>query len=304
MPRSHWRLRAQLALLGAVLLLAAACGASPVSNSTPTAAPPTPTATATATPVPSCATLLPGAAAAASIAGFTDVHFSTNAVDTTPSHSYGGTGQFQIVEYDVCYSGTLDDLTGPFSGHHSVIAYLYGAGWGNAPLFPYQGDFQTTCASPCFFFADNQRYLALEHITNHGGNLITYHLRLAAPPPTPSCNASNYPASTPYAVFYDGNASSIYHFQLPPLSKISNFNGGGHAGGTDIPICSAGTHATVLAFMHHAVTAAGWHVTTSTSTSFSATLSSGGRTYQVDVNTMSGLISTPNEWVLTTHVPM
>jgi hypothetical protein len=300
MNGSRWGARAYVPLLGAALLVMMACGGSTVATNTATAGPPTPTAT----PVPSCATLLPGATAAASIAGFSDVHFPTGAVDTAPHHSAGATGQFQIIETDVCYSGTLDDLTGPFSGHHSVVAYLYGAGWGNASLFPYHGDFRTNCPTPCYQYGNDQRYLALEHITDHGGHLITYHLRLAAPPAAPHCSSSSYPAGTPYAVFEDPNASSLYHFQLPPLSQFSNYKGGGHAGGTDLPLCSAGTHATMLAFMKNAVTSAGWHVTASNSTSFSATKSSSGRTYQIDVNTVSGLISSASEWVLTIHVPM
>ena len=298
MKRPRWRASACLVALGAAMAFVAACGAQTVVLSS------TPTAPPTATPPPSCAMLLPGSVAATPIAGFTDVQFPSGAMDAGPHQSYGGTGQFAILEYDVCYTGTQDDLTGPFSGHHSVTAYLLGAGWGTSQTFPSMGDAQQPCAQYCFDFADNQRYLTLDQITDHGNSLITYRMRLAAPPPTPNCNPTYYPNATSYSIYFDPNASSLYHFQLPPLSKISNFNGGGHAGGTDTPICSAGDYPSIIAFMNASVTAAGWTVANLSATGFSAQLVQSGRTYSIDVSTNNGLISTPNEWVLTVHVPM
>jgi hypothetical protein len=299
MQRPHWRAYVCLVALSVALTGVAACGEQTVVL-TPTA-----TIPPTATPLPSCATLLPGSVAATPITGFTEVQFPTGAVDAGPHPSYGGTGQFTIQEYDACYTGTQDDLTGPFSGHHSVTAYLLGSGWGTSQTFPYTGDTQQPCAQNCFDFADNQRYLALDQITDHGNSLITYRMRLAAPPAAPSCNPTYYPSATPYSIYFNADASSLYHFQLPPLSKLSNFNGGGHAGGYDTPICSAGDYPSILAFMNASVTAAGWTVMSPTSaTGFSAQLAQNGHTYSIDVSTNSGYISTANEWILTVHVPM
>jgi hypothetical protein len=300
MYQPRWRAVACLIMVSAAMTFIAACGEQTiVLKPTATAIP-----TVTPTPIPSCPTLLPGSVAATPITGFTEVQFPSGTVDTAPHQTYGGTGQFTIIEYDLCYTGTPDDLIGPFSGHHSVTANLLGAGWGTSQTFPYTGDIQQPCVEHCFDFADNQRYLTLDQITDHGNSVITYRMRLAAPPLSPTCNPTNYPAATPYSIYFDPNTTSAYHFQLPPLSKISSFNGGGHAGGTDTPICSAGTYATMIAFMQSSVTAAGWTVGTTSGTGFTAQMSQNGQTLTIDMSTSNGLISTTSEWVLTVHAPM
>ncbi|HEX6818442.1 MAG TPA: hypothetical protein VF120_08710 [Ktedonobacterales bacterium] len=216
-------------------------GGAPIATASATIAP-------TNTPIPSCATLDPGASAATSVTGFTDVHFPTGAVRTSVASSFGGASQFTILLTNVCYTGTADDLTGPFSGHHSVTANLLGAGWGTATLFPYPGDLLQSCPSECFQ-TQNTRYVAFEKITDHGGGLFTYSMRLAAPPPAPTCN-SNFSSSP-----IPGVQTSVDNVPLPPITFVAP-DDATNLHGEDL--CSSGTIASISAFLTKAMPAAGW----------------------------------------------
>lgn len=295
MARSLWR-ESVWSLLVIPALLLMSCGASTaLTPATPTTPP-----TATPTPLPSCATILPGAHAAATIAGFSELRFPTGAVDAGPTTSAGGVGQFTIQAYDVCYSGTQDDLVGPFSGHHSVTAYLLGAGFGTALTFPYQGAFQQTCPHYCYDFADNQRYIAFENITDHGSGLITYRLRLAVPPPTPACHVPIYDTNPhPYFTAEAIGSSSPTLVQFPPLTKEGTSDG--HMGSVTHYFCSAGTAATISAFMTQSLTAAGW-------SPGSAHYAPGGCDWSISAGgygwCLNVSITDPSDWIITTHVPV
>jgi hypothetical protein len=185
----------------------------------------------------SCATSLNGAAPAKAIAGFDDVTFPSGAAMTPVKSSLGGPSQFTILETDVCFSG-------PRSG----IPTLADSGWSVSPSFPYQGALLQACASQCYQVA-NSRYAALEQITNHGASVFTYHLRLAAPPPSPTCitNFTNSPLK--------GIQTSVDGISLPPIT---------YAVPDDAPnlrgydLCSSGTAASVTAFLTGALPATGW----------------------------------------------
>lgn len=244
--------------------------------------------------MPSCATLLPGAAAAAAPAGFTGLQFPSGAVMTALHASYGGTGQFAVQETDVCYAGTVDEVNGPFSGHSSVFAYLFGSGWGQANTFPTNGAAQANCPAggPACFRTSDEHYLYFEHLQSPLTGFVTYHLRLATPPPAPSCNPTYYGPSVPYSYTYGT-------WGLPPLSKVSSFAlGGGHAGGYDYGVCSAGTPASILAFMLASVAAAGATAHQVTATSFCVSYMQGGFYGEDGVSVGSG-----NEWALHHTVP-
>jgi hypothetical protein len=226
-----------------IALLAAACGVTTVGGGGAGGLP-------TATPVPSCATLVPGSSAATTITGFSDVPFPTGAVNKGPTNSYGGAGQFTISEYDVCFTGTTDQVVGPFSAHNSVSANLLGEGWGTATTFPYTGALQQSCTSHCYQ-TENTKWVAFENITDHGGGLITYHMRLAAPPAAPTCN-SNF-ASSPIQGY---QLKGQFDVPLPPLTRVVPDDAAGGLRGEDL--CSAGTAASVTAFLNAALPADGW----------------------------------------------
>ncbi len=127
-----WATLGALAAVALLVVLAAALFAN-LRPRTPGGAP------ATSVPAASCATALQGATPATAIPGFTNVTFPAGAVMTTVKSSLGGPSQFTVLETDVCYSGAADDLTGPVSDHHSVIANLLGAGWGVLAVLPLPG---------------------------------------------------------------------------------------------------------------------------------------------------------------------
>lgn len=236
-------------------LISSACSVTTGGSSTaaPTSTPaPSPTAT------PSCATLLPGSVAIGSITNFSEVHLPTGTRATAPKTSGGGAGHFTVTEYDLCFTGTPDDLTGPFSGHHSLTAYLLGAGWGLGPnSFPFDTQFNKACVGGqyCYFsgVALEGRQLEMDAIVNHGTNLITFHLRLALPPAAPSCNA-NFTGS-PVKGIQVTYATSYGSVPLPPVSRVAPDNSAGHGG---VDVCSAGTASSVLTFLSTYMPQVGW----------------------------------------------
>lgn len=269
MTRRSWR---TLLLAGGILALAAtlsACGTGTTVLITST-----PTPTITATPVPSCATILAGAGATSAPAGFAALKYPASAVMKPLASSFGGAGQFAVQQTDVCYPGTPDAVNGPFSGHSSVFAYLLGAGWGQGTTFPADGQNQTACAAGNFCLHDStEHYVALESIQTPITGFVTYHLRLATPPPAPTCNPTYYGPSVAYSYTFN-------NWAVPPLTKENDFAlGGGHAGGYNYGLCSAGTPATILAFMQAAVTAHGDTPHQVTATSFCISYSPGAGAY-------------------------
>jgi hypothetical protein len=290
MARSPWRAlnTGIVSLIG--LALITACG---TTGSVAVVGTPTPTAT----PTPSCATLLPGASAASAPAGFVGLRFPTGAVMTSPHASYGGTGQFTVQETDVCYAGTLDEVNGPFLGHSSVFAYLLGSGWGTSTTFPLNGQTQTPCSTGARCFRSGaspyvEYYLSFENLQSPITGYVTYHLRMATPPPYPTCNPTYYGPSVPYSYTFGSWA-------LPPLSKVSSFAlGGGHMGGYDYGVCSAGTPASILAFMEASVTAAGETPHNVTATGFCVSYMQSGFYGEDSVSVGSG-----NEWAIDHTVP-
>jgi hypothetical protein len=248
----------------------------------------TPSPTITPTPVPSCATILPGAGATSAPAGFTGLTFPTGAVMKPLTSSAGGTGQFNVQQTDLCYSGTPDAVNGPFSGHTSVFANLLGAGWGQGNTFPSDGQTQAACAAGNFCLHNGtEYYVALESILSPLAGFVTYHLKLATPPAAPTCNATYYGPSVPYIYTFD-------NWAMPPLTKESDFAlGGGHAGGYDYGLCSAGTPASILAFVQAAAIAHGDTPHQVTSTSFCVSYTQGGYYGENVVQVGSG-----NEWAI------
>jgi hypothetical protein len=237
-----------LAALGAIaatlLLVGLAAALFANMRSRPTTGAPV----GTSGPVASCATALPGAAPAASISGFLSVTFPANAAITQIASSQGGAGQFTIEETDVCYGGTTANLTGSAATRHSVVASLLGVGWRTSAVFPYRGAVLESCPSQCYEIS-NTHYLALERITDHGDGIVTYHLRLAAPPPAPTCNAdfANSPTK--------GVQTSVEGVPLPPLTRVAPDNAANLHG---YDLCSAGTATSVAAFLTSAMPASGW----------------------------------------------
>lgn len=293
---SLWFTRLKVGLLGLALLMATACGSTVGGGSATPTATTTPAPTSTATP--SCATLDPGATNAATIANFTDVHFPTGAVIKTTATTGDGAGKFTITEYDLCYTGTLDQVNGPFSGHSSVFAYLLGGGWGSGSpsLFPYNAELQTACTTGanCFISGADieDRFATFENLTDHGGGLITYHMRLALPPAAPTCN-TNFDG-TDYVASLDGFTPGV---PLPPLSRTVGNNASGGIRGTDV--CSAGTVASISAFMTASLTAVGYTLVASDSRCFYQ-----AQCWASTTSAVSWDVTDPTDWHIVYRAPV
>jgi hypothetical protein len=140
-------------------------------------------------------------------------------------------------------------------GPKPFLTLLLFYGWGPLGVFPGNGQIQGACGSAkCFSMADTQRYLAVDQVNALSHGLVTFRLRHATPPPAPACNASDFPDTTYQLTSDQGNGVLI---PLPPLSRVGM--GQGAAGSTYIPICSAGTPASITAFFQQAAPAYGWH---------------------------------------------
>jgi hypothetical protein len=191
--RAAWRLLPAL-LLGVAL---AGCGSSagtttPGAGQTRQGATPTtpPTATATLKPTQKCQVLpsFAGAGVASAGSAFPDLGFPSGSSSAAIASSAGGDGRFAIQQLDVCAPGSS------VAAVHSFYATcLPGNGFAQSDVYPYDGGAQTPCGDPYCWKKDTApRYVSLEQVTDHGGGLVTFHLRLALPPHAPSCTPDPY----------------------------------------------------------------------------------------------------------------
>jgi hypothetical protein len=287
MSRTTWHSIYGASVLVMVALLAAACsstaGTGPTATTVPTA-----TAAPTNTPVPSCSTLVPGSSPLASISHFPEVTFpsGTNPVASSPLASGGGPAQFTMSKYNVCLTGSTDDINGPFSAHHSLSATLFGAGWGLTPnSFPFDGQYHKACTSgqKCYFSGVSVvgRQLEVNNLTDHGNHLITFTMILAYPPTAPSCN-SNFTTGIQVSTSTDYGT-----VPLPPLAQTAPDDSAGH-GGTDV--CSAGTVSTVSNFLTTYMPQHGWNLHSS---------STGQQVWKSSSGCIQVVISGSTDWTIT-----
>ncbi len=303
------------AILGAgvvaLALALSACSGSTVTVLAPTA---TGTATAittpaapTATPLPSCATLVPGVVLiTGSLPGFA-IHYPSGAYITPPTGSGGGTGQYVVNTYTLCYAGTVDELNGPFSGHSSTFAYLFGTGWGTTPgMFPDDGATLATCGGSrtCFTDAGDPNpfhFISFDQITTHAPNFVTFQMKTATIAAVTCPATSTYGAVEPQYLLFAGNAikpGTISHdYQFPPGTRAYNYLGGGYAGGVYVPYCANGSAASIAAFLKQSMQNGGYTITNVTATGFTASYTASGQVYSTDVT------ANTNGFVLNEHIP-
>ncbi|MBA3823624.1 MAG: hypothetical protein H0X24_06925 [Ktedonobacterales bacterium] len=269
--------RTKVATLVLILLLSlAACsnGTSTVQV-TPTSATGTPGGTAV-TPPPgsngtpitgpsakSCADVLPGAGAASAGPKFTDLPLPTNSFSTTVKQTGGGgDGQYTIFAQDLCTQGT---------DTHTIFSFfantLPAQNWPQQKWFPFDGYFYADCGDPfCWAsgaIATPPRHVGLEAVTDHGNGVISFHLRLAAPPPAPTCTNPNLSSGFYYNFDDLGKSKETNIYQqipLPPLTRLFHGRSSGH---NEYELCSAPTAATILSFMSKHLLALHWTHTSS-----------------------------------------
>jgi hypothetical protein len=268
MSFTTWSIRLCTCLLCCVMLNMSACSASPKHD--------TLTTNRTPTTIPSCANLLPGATPAGTLAGFNDIPFPNGTVKANMQATRAGDGIFQIIQFDFCFTGQVTDIYVPFAAHPSIFTTLRAAGWrlGQPSGFPYDGQLVTACRpQPDFCMITNddethsgaptERLVAFEQITNHGNDIITFHLLLALPPTSPNC-----PPNTPPVVFLPvyPNLPGLSPIPLPPLSSLGiSFTSGtkddplSHIEYLETIICSAGTSTSISNFYSTELLQLGWH---------------------------------------------
>ncbi|HEY7341946.1 MAG TPA: hypothetical protein VH591_13785 [Ktedonobacterales bacterium] len=278
-PRHHSaRILASCALviLPVLVALAGCAPTGPTSSELPGAPSATPiaaAATATTTPLPTACAQLPGFASASTLT-LPNIELPAGAVATTPATSGGGAGEFSLAAYSVCVPDNTADLTVTSGkGPKPFLSLLLFSGWGPIGTFPGDGRIQTDCGgAKCFALPDDQRYLAIDAVNVLGNGLVTFRLRHATPPPGPVCDPGAFP-DTSYQLASDQGSGVL--IPLPPLSRVGT--GQGAAGSTYIPICSAGTPASINAFFQQAAPIYGWVPGSNGASSWQQT--KGGHTY-------------------------
>ena len=277
-PRRPVRILASCAfvILLVLVALAGCVPTGPTSSELPGASGTTPTAlaaTATATPLPTACAQLPAFASASPLT-LPNVEFPAGAVAAAPATSGGHAGEFSLATYSVCVPNTTANLTvASGKGPKPFLSLLLFSGWGPIGTFPGDGQIQSDCGSAkCFSLPDDQRYLAIDAVKALGNGLVTFRLRHATPPPGPSCDPGAFPDMSYQLASDQGNGVRI---PLPPLSRVGQ--GQGAAGSTYIPICSAGTPASINAFFQQAAPIYGWLPGSNGASSWQQT--KGGHTY-------------------------
>lgn len=284
-----FRLATPVALALASALLLTGCSSSgPGHTSAASNTPVAPTATST----PTSCSQLPGLSAATALSLF-GLQYPTGAVAAAPQTSAGGTGQFTISVYNSCAPNTDANLTmSTGKGPEPFAKILLFEGWAPSKTFPADGQFQSNCASQCFLSSDGTQYLALASVTPVVNGLVTFQLTAATPPPAPTCDPAHFGNMTYVTSIQGPNNTTIY---LPPLTRSSTDMGGGYAGGVVTSYCSAGTTASINAFLQVALPKGGWQSVSASSWK----TSNGQLTWTMDIT-----VNTSTMWTINQHVPM
>ncbi len=292
----------------------AGCQASAGGAQTGAATPPSPTAsptsipTATATPQPPCVQLVPGATPFTSLSGVSGFNLPVGAYLSAGAHTGGGSGQYKVTTYTVCFPGTEAAINGPSS---STVGQLQAAGWTFNNLFPDPSNnaYLDYCSNSHNCLNTNGTgnpftFLGFNQYVSHAGGYTTFQLQVATIAAPACLNDPQYYSGTPkYTLYYDGSSAgssgpSRNHFQMPPGTRVSTFQGGGTAGSTYVYFCSAGTQASVVNFLKQAMSNDGWTISSVSASGFSASTGS-GPTYTISVD-----VQNPNNYYLRVFIPM
>jgi hypothetical protein len=215
----------------------------------------------TATTQPTTCAQVQGFASATAL-NLSAMEFPAGTVAQAPSISGAGAGQYTEKTYLACAPNTDTNLTvstgkGPEPFTTLVLFY----GWAPWSRFPASGDAQVACPGTCFafnaydpskgLFQAPPTFLAVDNVTSLGHGLVTFTLRLSMPPPAPDCGYMQSGGLPPIAIWYDQSAS----IQFPPLTRSQGDDTMSTNGSVQ---CSAGTVASVKAFMDHQFSSHGY----------------------------------------------
>lgn len=309
--------RGFVALAFIVALAASGCASNATSTNTGKTSPTATRATlptATATPQAACVTLVPGATPFQSLSGVPGVQFPAGSYISAATSGGGGAGQYTVQTYTVCFQGSESAIDGgvltPTATPSSTLGYLVHGGWLPNNLFPDPSSsaYLDSCSSGHTCVNDTGSpnpftFFGVDQFAAKSDGYTTFRLQVATIA-APSClNDPTYYSGTPkYTLYEDGNSASssnpTYHFQMPPGTRVSTYQGGGTAGSTYVYFCSAGTQASVVGFLDQAMQNVGYSITSLSASGFNAALGS-GPTYNVSV-----VVQNTNNYYLRIFVPM
>lgn len=309
-------------LIGLVCLIvvaisgcSSAASAKHGGSSTPTATK-GPLATPTASPVPQspCVGLIAGGAPFQALSGIPSIQLPAGTYIGPAAAAGGGPGQYTVQTYAACFPGAESAIDGGAliqpANPVSTLGYLVHSGWAPNNLFPDPTNFAylDSCSSGHTCLNDSNApapftFIGVKQFATPQPGYTTFQLQVATLAAPTCLNDPTYYSGTPkYTLYEDGNMASssnpTYHFLMPPGTRVSTYQGGGTAGSTFAYFCSAGTQATVVAFLSQAMQNDGYAVTGLTASGFNAALGS-GPTYNVSV-----LVQNPNNYYLRIFVPM
>lgn len=297
-----------------VVLVVAGCSSNASGKHGGSSATATKGALPTATPQPQCAALVPGSAPFTSLSGVPGIQMPAGAYMSAGASSGGAAGEYTIQTYTACFQGSESAIDGGVltqtATPSSTLGYLVHSGWLPNNLFPDPSNFAylDACSSGHTCVNDTGSpnpftFFGVAQFASHTGGYTTFQLQVATIAP-PSClnDPTYYSGTAKYTLYEDGNnvtsTNPTYHFQMPPGTRVSTYQGGGTAGSTYVYFCSNGTQASVVGFLHQSMQNDGYSITNLTANGFNAALGS-GPTYNVSV-----LVQNTNNYYLRIFVPM
>ncbi len=306
--RARALLAVSLLLSLALSLAGCATGGSSGGSGANSGAAATATPSPSATPTPPCVQLIAGATLFTSLAAVTGFTLPSGAYISSAAHSGGAAGEYAIATYTACFQGSESAIDGP-SG--STLAQLKQAGWALNNLFPDPANnaYLDYCSNSHNCVNDSGSpnpftFVGLSQYASHTGGYTTFQIQVATISASTCLNDPQYYSGAPkYTLYYDGASASPSgdarnHFQMPPGTRVSTFQGGGTAGSTYVYFCSAGTQASVVSFLQQAMSNDGWTISSVTASGFTASTGN-SPTYTIDV-----LVQNPNNYYLRVFVPM
>jgi hypothetical protein len=250
---------------------------------------------------------VPGSAPVTSISGVPGIQLPAGTYGSAGTQSGGGSGQYTITTYTLCFPGGEAAIDG---GSSSTLGHLEQTGWVPNNLFPDPTNFAYLdyCSNQhlCVNSAGSGSpftFVGFDQYATQSGGYTTARLQVGTIAAPTCLNDPQYYAGTPnYTIYEDGNkagsSNPTYHFLMPPGTRVSTFQGGGTAGSTYAYFCSAGTQATVIGFLKQAMQNDGYTFTNVSASGFSASTGT-SPTYRIDVS-----VANPNNYYLRVFVPM
>lgn len=182
----------------------------------------------------------------------------SNSLYTSLNQVAGGGPGLYLVEYmQVCTPNTTASAV-----RSHFASQAPNTGWTQSSTYPYDGGYQASCGDPYCWSRTPQApsFLSLEKVTDVGNGLVTYGIRIAAPPSNPDCSNIVPGGGSGTLEFFWSQQPSV---PVPPLSVEGMYDGHQVSGKTVLSqsMCSPGTVTSVKTFMSKELTKLGFVAT-------------------------------------------